>query len=106
MIEGRILNIVTCLAEYRNDETVVPNELRKGISAATVSRLCNQVLTQQPIWKCLGNRFVETHAYDNAEAKETEFVEMCLICGPPVAASASEFQSKPHVFISHITAST
>jgi hypothetical protein len=29
----------------------------------------------QPIWKFLGNRFVEAHIRGNVEAKETELVE-------------------------------
>jgi hypothetical protein len=64
-------HIVTRLAEYRNDGTVVPKELGKGISAVTVP-----VLTQQPIWKFLGNRFVEAHVHGKARAEETELADM------------------------------
>jgi hypothetical protein len=31
---------------------------------------------QQPIWKFLGNQFVEAHVHDNAQATETELVEI------------------------------
>jgi hypothetical protein len=59
------------MAEYRNDETVVPKELGKGVSAGG-----GGISPQQRIWKFLGKRFVEAHIYSNGQATETELVEV------------------------------
>jgi hypothetical protein len=50
------------------------------------------VLVQQPIWRFLGNRFVDGHVHDNAQAKETELVVVCFLCGPSVDAQVLEFK--------------
>jgi hypothetical protein len=41
------------------------------------------VLMQKPVWKFLGNWFVEAHIHGNAQAKN-QLVEVCFLCDPSV----------------------
>jgi hypothetical protein len=40
------------------------------------SHISEVAFPEQPTWKFLGNRFVEAHIHGNAEAKETELLEI------------------------------
>jgi hypothetical protein len=75
-----MLNNVACLAEYRNDGTVVPKELGTGVPAVTVRQVASQRsgVREQRIWRVVGNRFIEALIHGKVPAKEAELVEVCV----------------------------
>jgi hypothetical protein len=51
------------------------------------------VFAQQPVWKFLGNRFVEAYIHVKAPAeKKTTFGSACFLCGPSVATEVPELK--------------
>jgi hypothetical protein len=50
---------------------------------------------QQPIWKFLGNRFVETHIPSTAQVKDTELAEVCVSFAVPPSLLTLRSSTEP-----------